>query len=109
LLANLNLNSFHSCPLSSLTFESPSHLGTFTIDLSTDFCVTELDIPSSVCFVAFAVRAPCRSVVVHFPRDSRLCTLACYRQSAVLATPRVFARLSERTLKYFRELFSSGE
>jgi hypothetical protein len=109
-LVALDSPCFRSCQLSSLTFESPSHLGTFGLDVGTDFCGSEIEVPSAVCVAEFAIARPGpRPLVVHFDRDSRLCCFKCCSGSGGLATRGAFARFSERTLKYFREMFSYGE
>jgi hypothetical protein len=109
-LLTLGSPCFSSCQLSSLTFESPSHLVALMLAVGGDFCGTEIEVPSSVCLIEFSFDNTDRPpLVVDFDRDSRLCCFKCYCDCRFLATRRAFSRFSERTLKYFREVFSDSD
>jgi hypothetical protein len=97
---------FESCPLSSITFEPPSHLETLILAIPDGFCGPELDVPDSVCRLTISIIPPSQHLLVlHFGRESRLRVLEGGADLSHIGSRRVFARLSEPTLRYFRTFF----
>jgi hypothetical protein len=113
----------HGCftggKLSTLVFESPSHIEELSLSLYDDYSGQQLGIPDSVMSAYFELKGDWTGVLIlHFGRDSRLRPAGFrvdrrrdrYLRSFFnrwarrrVATRRIFARFVEGTLKAFRD------
>jgi hypothetical protein len=94
--------------LSVLMFDRPSHVRTLHVSVPCTFCGERLEIPDSTSEVFVSIREARRSpLVLDFGRESRLIAWdPTGPASGILNVlrPPLFARLSERTLRYFRDI-----